>query len=338
MSTGAVSPAPPGATARNAGSPGARAVTVASPGSMRSATAGAGTIARSSTVRARPASGAWTRRGTWPSRASRAPARPDGERNPAAPASIQQRAGAVKARPVDRAAAAALRCGIMRPVWLLVLAVAAAGFRPPLRFPPPGGLRGGRPRAAAQPALEPPAGASTFDTASGVLFTASSTIVARSTLTIDEGAVLYVDAFQLDAGATLAVIGPRPLVIASRSTIAIDGTLDAGSHLGTQLGAGADQACTANAGGNGGNAPATGGAGGGGGGGQQGTGGAGAAGGSGSAAAGPGGPAVTPTSSVTALRGGCPGGASGLAGPSANAPASPASIAPGGDGGGAIRL
>lgn len=42
--------------------------------------------------------------------------------------------------------------------------------------------------------------------------------------------VLYSSAFTLEAGATLAVTGDKPLVIASGSTIQLDGVLDAGSH------------------------------------------------------------------------------------------------------------
>jgi hypothetical protein len=264
----------------------------------------------------------------------------------------------------------------MRPVWLVVLAawvgVASAGCRQVLGFEPAvvvddagaadaGGCAwqpaGFDPCAlgAAQPALTLAPNTYTYDTTSdgGVLRDLAGQVVVRSSLTIAQAgqpvAVLLVEAFHLEAGATLDVIGGKPLVIASRSTIAIDGTLDAGSHLGVidanahladsvQIGAGANQLCTANAGHDGGAAPATGGSGGGGGGGLHGTGGGGAPGGNASAAAGAGGPAVTPTVSVTALHGGCPGGTSGIAGAIATTPATPASRALGGAGGGAIRL
>src|SRR5262249_26456421 len=145
------------------------------------------------------------------------------------------------------------------------------------------------------------------------------------------------DALTIEAGATLSVVGSRPLLVVSWSTIRIDGAIDASSHIGTlPLGAGANQACSvmSQLGGDGPpDAPGPGGgSGGGGGGGHQGMGGAGGmavatAGGSGG---------VRIASSV--IRGGCPGGNSGLAGPIAQQPASPSTYSPGGGGGGAIRL
>lgn len=156
--------------------------------------------------------------------------------------------------------------------------------------------------------------------------------------------VLSVGQATIDPGADLAVIGPMPLVVLSWTSIAIDGALDAGSHLGitdatkhtaetVRFGAGANQGCTASAGKNGSNA-ATGGSGGGGGGGFQGAGGLGGHAGPDTVLGGVGGQ----TGSATVIRAGCPGGTSGAAGSIAAGPASPGVRAQGGAGGGAIRL
>jgi hypothetical protein len=254
----------------------------------------------------------------------------------------------------------------MRSVWLLVLA--ASGCRAVLGFEDaivvdatvdvPACARW-RPvgfdpctLGAPMPSLNLGPGAYVYDTTlgGGKLSDGAGNVVVASTLTVAQAdqssvAVLSVDAFTVAAGATLSVVGPRPLLVVSWSTIAVDGVIDAGSHLGvtdaarhiaqtTQFGAGASQACSAGAGKAGGDAPASGGSGGGGGGGFQGTGGPGGPGGNLGAAGGAGGPVAA----LPLIRGGCPGGAGGAAGPIAILPATSASRALGGAGGGAIRL
>lgn len=153
----------------------------------------------------------------------------------------------------------------------------------------------------------------------------------------DQSKVFVVATEQLtvEAAARLEVIGKLPLVLASWSTIEVGGTIDAGSHLGRQVGPGANMSCGALTGTNGVNAPSTGGSGGGGGGAFRGRGGAGGAGGAAQSGGGGGGlAAVTPQ----LLRGGCAGGSSGEAGSSAVTPSGAATTSLGGAGGGAILL
>ena len=136
----------------------------------------------------------------------------------------------------------------------------------------------------------------TYDTsvAGGTLYDAAHQAVVTSDQMIMQSdgsavAVLAVGELTTAAGSTLAVVGPRPLLIASWSSITLDGALDAGSHLGVvdaaahiaqtiRFGAGANQGCTGSAGHDGGPAMA-GGSGGGGGGSFQAAGGGGGQGG-----------------------------------------------------------
>jgi len=259
----------------------------------------------------------------------------------------------------------------MRSVWLLALA--ASGCRAILGIDEPTVIDGGGDApafcaswhpalftpcslGAPMPALALAPGQYRYDTttAGGTLFElrpgVAPTALRESALTLrladdSEIAVLSVDSLGVAAGATLTVVGRKPLLVVSWSTIAITGAIDAGSHIvltdaarhiaGTDMpGAGANVACGGNTGRTGDDANDLGGSGGGGGGGFQGTGGSGQLGGNPGAPGGTGGaPAPTPL-----LRGGCPGGTSGAAGTSAVQPASPGSRAVGGAGGGAIRL
>jgi hypothetical protein len=147
--------------------------------------------------------------------------------------------------------------------------------------------------------------------------------------------VIAVERLTIEAAARLEVIGRLPLVIASWTAIEVAGTIDAGSHLGRQVGPGANMSCGAMAGAPGAAAPPSGGSGGGGGGAFRGRGGSGGDGGNAPNPGGGGGLAV-PVPGV--LRGGCGGGDSGAAGGSAVPPSAPATVSLGGPGGGAIYL
>jgi len=195
-----------------------------------------------------------------------------------------------------------------------------------------------------------------YDTsmAGGTLYDPAGKILLQSATAIElDGAttaVLSLGTFDLPgAGTTLAVVGLKPLLVVSWSTITIGAgaKIDAGSHLGaiagdtrapSVLGAGADQMCASGAGHDGAGASdvATGGGSGGGGGGSfQDTGGPGGQGAShNGTAGGAGGSALA----APRFRGGCPGGTSGTAGVFATLPSSSATRAPGGSGGGAIRF
>ncbi|HEY0483091.1 MAG TPA: hypothetical protein VGD37_36470 [Kofleriaceae bacterium] len=259
----------------------------------------------------------------------------------------------------------------MRSLW--IFALAASGCRSILGIgDPPALIDSGGPGACADwhlddldPCALPPStpaltlgdGTYTYDTtgsAGGTLYDAAHQVVlqSRQAIQLTDGspiAVLSVGQLASSAGTRLAVIGPRPLLIVSWSSIVLDGVIDAGSHLGVtdatahiaqtvQFGAGANQRCDPGAGHEGGDAPATGGSGGGGGGGLHAAGGAGGRGGStGSGSGGAGGQAAAPAA-APGFHGGCPGGNSGVAGGVAKLPASPASRALGGAGGGALRL
>jgi hypothetical protein len=196
------------------------------------------------------------------------------------------------------------------------------------------------------------AGSYIYDTTTtgGTLFDGTGHPIVSSKLTLTQPdqsvvAVLSIDALAVDAGATISVIGPKPLLIVAGSTITVEGMIDAGSYVGVtdvakhtaqtvRFGAGANQACATNVGGDGASAASIAGSMGGGGGGFQGAGGAGARG----AGAGPPGGAGGAMVPALVIRAGCPGGASGAAGPGARMPASASSRALGGAGGGAIRL
>jgi hypothetical protein len=194
----------------------------------------------------------------------------------------------------------------------------------------------GLPHAALQ--LVP--GAYRYDTSNevGALMGITGVLAEGSTLMLGgaQVAVLSVEALTVERNATLRVVGLKPLLIVSWSTIRIDGALDAGSHIAepVQFGAGAGQGCTT-AGMDGTIATDAGGSGGGGGGGAQAAGGTGSFGGGGTMTAlgGNGGGRA-----ASAFRGGCGGGASGPAGRIATDPSNSNTQAHGGAGGGAIRL
>jgi hypothetical protein len=252
----------------------------------------------------------------------------------------------------------------MRSVWILALAASGCrgilGIDPPTRIldagdgsdaacvPGPGDLD-----MCKLPAEEPltlGAGHYVYDTSTGGgVLTRGTDTLRTSELTVVQAdnsvvAVLSVASLVIERDASLSVIGAKPLVIVSASTIAIDGAIDAGSHIGVSdparhiaetltFGAGADRACGTSTGMDGVGATSTVGSGGGGGGGFQGAGGLG---GSpvGMVARAVGGAHADPT----VLRGGCPGGASGSAGSGALPPANENSTARGSAGGGAIRV
>jgi hypothetical protein len=254
----------------------------------------------------------------------------------------------------------------MRSVWLLALA--ASGCRTLLGIEEPeradagpdsfAACAGWHPEgfdpcaltiAAASVSLDGPS--YVYDSAMGALYDADHRTVLQSSQTLQQVdgtlvAVLSIGRLTVSAAARLSAIGPRPVLIASWSTITVDGMIDAGSHLGVtsapahtaqtvQFGAGANQGCAAGVGQDGLDATTTAGSGGGGGGGWQGAGGPGGRGGGASAVAGgPGGQLVA----LAGMRGGCPGGSSGAAGMVATPPALQGSRALGGAGGGAIRL
>lgn len=254
----------------------------------------------------------------------------------------------------------------MRSVWIFVLA--ASGCRTVLGIgdPPTPADAGGDPGPCATwhprgfdpcalvittPALTLVDDSYVYDTAvsaGGTLYDSAHRIVLHSTQTIQQpdgsmAAVLSIGQLTTSAGTKLRVIGPRPLLIVSWSSITIAGAIDAGSHLGIKdaaahvaetlwFGAGANQGCEASAGRDGGDAT-SGGSGGGGGGSMQAVGGSGGRGGRTGVPGGAGGQAM-----AVALHGGCPGGDSGTGGSIIVPPATTGSRAHGGAGGGAIRL
>jgi len=194
----------------------------------------------------------------------------------------------------------------------------------------------------------------------GELRDKNGTVLMSSPLTLMQAdntfvALLSIDKLTIDATVKWNVIGTKPLIVASWSTIAIAGDLDAGSHetevdmatrtdASSQVGAGALDAltCGTRAGSPGFDAASSGGSGGGGGGAFGGGGGTGAVGDTGCSSSpcprpgGPGGMALA--TRPTSYHGGCPGGAGGKAGTGASAPADQNTVALGGAGGGAIVL
>lgn len=209
-----------------------------------------------------------------------------------------------------------------------------------------------------KPALVITASASpwTYDTTTlgGVLSDKTGVVLSSNVVVMQSDnsmvAVLNVESLLVEQGAELDVIGDKPLLVASWSTIAVNGTIDAGSsthetsattHVDGPLrtGAGANRpgACSGLTGNPGATAAATGGSGGGGGGAFQGDGGNGTTGDTVMVAGGMGG--VRLSQPPVVIRGGCAGGNSGTAGTSAViAPATSASFSAGGAGGGAIEL
>lgn len=166
-------------------------------------------------------------------------------------------------------------------------------------------------------------GVHTLDTTAASITPPGGAAMALPNRVVASGLVVSVGKLHVASGVTLRVVGANALIVASWSTIEIEGIVDA-SSAGTAVtkGAGANPAtCTAHAATAGGNN--NGGAGGGGGGGGQGAGGRGGNGDGG--AGGPGGTTIT----APLLAGGC-GGAAGGTG------SSPGGAA--GDGGGAVQL
>lgn len=165
------------------------------------------------------------------------------------------------------------------------------------------------------------AGTYTYNTDTGALGAPGGTTTTPANVVVPAGRVISVEAFNLASGARLRVLGAKPLIVASWSTIDVAGVIDASSNA-TENGAGANPSgCAQHAAGPG--QSNTSGAGGGGGGGN---GGAGAAGGRGDAGnGGAGGATVT----APLLLGGCAGGNGGNGNQLGGA---------GGSGGGAIQL
>jgi len=159
-----------------------------------------------------------------------------------------------------------------------------------------------------------------YDTTTAVLTDPTGAPTMPASLVVLSGRVVSVDALTVRAGSTLRVVGVRPLIVASWSTIQVDGVIDASSNV-VQLGAGANpSACSTHAAQKG--QDDTSGAPGGGGGGN---GGAGGRGGAGDFPGGLGGTAIAPP----LLAGGCAGAAGGRGDVAATV---------GGAGGGAVQL
>lgn len=188
----------------------------------------------------------------------------------------------------------------------------------------------------------------------GVLSDKTNTVLTSNVVVMQSDntmvAVLNVDGLVVEPNATLYVIGEKPLIIASWSTIVVTGTIDAGSStfetnaqthvdgpLRTGAGANRPAGCGGLVGMQGAMAAPSGGSGGGGGGAFHGDGGDGTTGDTVMVAGGVGGMRVA--QSPTVIRGGCAGGGSGTAGGSeVISPATSATFAAGGAGGGAIEL
>jgi hypothetical protein len=198
--------------------------------------------------------------------------------------------------------------------------------------------------ACAIPAPDGPldvSGAATFDTDSGML-TGSSTVTPTSTTISASGVDSYlisITTLNIQPGATLRVIGSKPLIVAAWEMIDVQGTIDTGSTP-SQAGAGANPSslCAMAIPGSaqsGADMPTTsGGSGGGGGGGFRGAGGHGGTGNDAPMCVG--GVGGTAVEAPTVVRGGCSGAPSGKAGPAYVADPNIVSVA--GLGGGAIQL
>jgi hypothetical protein len=169
----------------------------------------------------------------------------------------------------------------------------------------------------------------TYDTDSGVLTAPDSTTSEPSSAMVELDPpvrVLHVEGFALQGGAELELAGVHPLIIASASTIAIDGFVDAASIVDEGAAGAQPPACDSSAPGPGGDN--AGGAGGGGGGGNQAPGGDGGTGDTNNAPT-DGGVGGGIVGEPATPRGGCRGGAGGEG---------DADEAPGGAGGGAVQL
>lgn len=81
------------------------------------------------------------------------------------------------------------------------------------------------------------AAAATYNTDTSTLSTGEPV----PSINVAAGHVISVQSFRIAGGATLRVTGSKPLIIASWSTLVIDGTIDASSNT-TELGAGANPA------------------------------------------------------------------------------------------------
>jgi hypothetical protein len=172
---------------------------------------------------------------------------------------------------------------------------------------------------APAPALDLAAGSYVLDTDAATLSGPAGTQTLPNRVE-DAGVVVSIAGLRVAVGATVRVIGSRPLIVASWSTIEVDGVIDASSNV-TGRGAGGDSPdCASHAAGTGNSSNE--GAGGGGGGGLRGAGGTG---GSGDVPGGTAGGAIA----APLLDGGCPGGAGG----NGDQPGGP-----GGSGGGAVQL
>jgi hypothetical protein len=200
------------------------------------------------------------------------------------------------------------------------------------------------------------AGTYTLDTTAATLQSpaGSSLALIDFATTIEQGAddafLISVRDLNVGAGATLRVVGGKPLIVASWNAIVVAGGVDAGSHLAitdplgspnaivTKISAGAGAnpvACSGRAPTNGGDGVS--GTGGGGGGGNRGAGGTGGKGDTnGANPGGLGGGAVA--SPPTIVYGGCTGGVSGKQGTGGGPPSTPTTTSPGGPGGGAVQL
>jgi hypothetical protein len=174
-------------------------------------------------------------------------------------------------------------------------------------------------------ALDLTTGIYTFHTDTGVLDDPAGGTIAVATADATTGKLISVEKLTIGDGATLRVIGDKPLVVASWTDIEIRGTIDASSTA-TELGAGANPTdCAAHAPTSGTNANA--GGGGGGGGGFRGVGGNGGNGSGGAGQRGTGGTVIAEPK----LHGGCAG-AKGSTGNNNNVGGD------GGAGGGAFQL
>jgi len=166
-------------------------------------------------------------------------------------------------------------------------------------------------------------GTYTYDTDTAMLAPPSGPATMPPAEITPSGRLISVHSLTVAAGTTLRVVGTRPLLVASWSTISVSGSIDASSNV-NGAGAGANPPeCSTHAAGAG--TGDTGGGGGGGGGGFHGAGGAGGIGSSGVGLAGTGGTPVA----VPPLSGGCKGGSGGTGDV-------PGGV--GGNGGGAIQL
>jgi hypothetical protein len=188
----------------------------------------------------------------------------------------------------------------------------------------------------------------TYTTTNGELTDNANTVIPLATITLPQtdgvtAILVAVNGLTIDSGAELDVIGDKSFVVAAWGSMAIAGTIDAGSYRSparTGAGGGAPLLCVDAAAAQPGvdEADTGGGSGGGGGGGFRGAGGMGGPGDTGGQnAGGAGGGAV---SFPMIVRGGCSGAASGKAGPdpAVTSPSDANTTAPGGAGGGALQL